>query len=170
MLCTRRSRSAGWPTARGLLLLQLFVRTFPPADRKHPVCTPMARLLGFLLTVCPLHCAANVAPALFVAALLQSMAAAGQRYAPEVTPMVEALLQSAVKAKHRVPECDHAHRCHCDVLSRMADLACASFRECMATKGAGAFAAGTPVQSAAVHGKPSALGWHAGSSSARAMC
>lgn len=96
-----RSRSTGWPAARGFLLLQLLTRLFPTADRKHRVCTALARLLGFLLLVCPFHRPCNVAAALFCAALLQQIASAGQRYAPEVTPVAEALLQSAVKAKHR---------------------------------------------------------------------
>lgn len=39
-----------------------------------------------------------------MAALLQQMAAAGARYAPEVTPFCEALLHSAVKPKQRVNE------------------------------------------------------------------
>jgi hypothetical protein len=58
-----------------------------------------------ILTSCPLQQPADVAAAAFLAALLQGMAREGGLYAPEVTPLCEALLHSSVPSEHRVDEC-----------------------------------------------------------------
>ena len=97
-----REGKSAWPGSTGLLLLQLFTQLFPTSDHKHLVCTPVTLLLGYLLAMCPLCRQSDIAPALFAASLLQQMAMAGGRYAPEVTTVCETLLHSAVNPTHRV--------------------------------------------------------------------
>ena len=42
-----------WPGARQLLLLKLWSTVFPASDRRHPVLTPAALLVGAHLALCP---------------------------------------------------------------------------------------------------------------------
>lgn len=91
-----RSQRSGWPGSRGILLLRLYSVLFPTSDRRHAVCTPLALLVGYLLSSCPLRQPCDIAVALLLAAMLQGAAAEGERYAPEVTPLCEALLNSAL--------------------------------------------------------------------------
>jgi Nop14-like family len=99
-----RDTSSPWPGSRGVLLLRLFMRLFPLSDRRHPVTTPLARLLGLHLAVCPVTRPHDVAIALLLASLLQQIARSGGRYAPEATPLCETLLHSCVSKKHRIAE------------------------------------------------------------------
>lgn len=101
----RRRERSGWPGNRGILLLRLFLVLFPASDRRHAVCTPLALLLGYLLSSCPLRQPRDIATALLLAGMLQGMAAEGKRYAPEVTPLCEALLRSAAHEASRAGEC-----------------------------------------------------------------
>jgi hypothetical protein len=103
VLC--REGQNGWPSVRVLLQLWLFTTLFPLSDNQHPVGIPFSLLIGLLLSSCPLQQPPDIAVALFLASLLQGIAKEGGRYAPEVTPLCEALLHSAVQEASRPDEC-----------------------------------------------------------------
>lgn len=84
----------GWPGARQLLQCMLFATLFPVSDRRHPVITPLALLLGKWLMQCPVPGPYEAALGLAVCGVALHMAAPAQRFMPEVQVYLTNLFNS----------------------------------------------------------------------------
>jgi len=88
----------GWPGPRQLLQLRLFALLFPTSDRRHPVTTPLALLMGKYLMQCPVNCAYQAALGLLLAGLALHNAAAAERFCPEAVNFIAATLTAFLPA------------------------------------------------------------------------
>ncbi|KAG2492669.1 hypothetical protein HYH03_009084 [Edaphochlamys debaryana] len=75
---------APWPSARVVLQLKLFAELFPTSDRRHPVLTPAALIIGKYLNQSVVSNPHEAAVGLCLCSLLTHMAAPGRRTTPEV--------------------------------------------------------------------------------------
>lgn len=83
----------GWPGARQLLQLRLFSCLFPTSDKRHPVTTPLALLMGKYLMQCPVTNPFQAAVGLLLAGMALHNTAAAARFCPEVVSYLSATLQ-----------------------------------------------------------------------------
>lgn len=88
----------GWPGARQLLQLRLFSCLFPTSDKRHPVTSPLALLLGKYLMQCPVAAPYQAAVGLLLAGMALHNAAAAARFCPEVVIYLAAALRAFVPA------------------------------------------------------------------------
>lgn len=88
----------GWPGPRQLLQLRLFALLFPTSDRRHPVTTPLALLMGKYLMQCPVNCGYQAALGLLLAGLALHNAAAAERFCPEAVNFIVATLRAFLPA------------------------------------------------------------------------
>jgi nucleolar protein 14 len=88
----------GWPGPRQLLQLRLFSCLFPTSDKRHPVTSPLALLLGKQLLQCPVSSCYTAAVGLLVAGMALHNAAGAARFCPEVVNYLAALLNAFVPA------------------------------------------------------------------------
>ncbi|GLI63095.1 hypothetical protein VaNZ11_005999, partial [Volvox africanus] len=72
-----------WPSPRVVMQLRLFTTLFPISDRRHPVLTPVALLLGKYLHQCIVNNPHEAAVGLCLCGLMTHMAAPAHRTAPE---------------------------------------------------------------------------------------
>lgn len=86
----------GWPGSRQLLQLRLFALLFPASDRRHPVTTPLALLMGKYLMQCPVNSPYQAALGLLLAGLALHNAAAAARFCPEAVNFVASTLRAYV--------------------------------------------------------------------------
>ncbi len=92
------ANNQGWPTARVVLQLKLFTSLYPVSDKRHPVLTPVALLLGRCLGQCPVMSPHQAATGLCLASLALHMAAPAKRYCPEVVSYCQRMLQACLPA------------------------------------------------------------------------
>ncbi|GIL77894.1 hypothetical protein Vretimale_6572 [Volvox reticuliferus] len=72
-----------WPSSRVVMQLRLFSMLFPISDRRHPVLTPAALLIGKFLNQCIVSNPHEAAVGLFLCGLMTHMAAPAHRTTPE---------------------------------------------------------------------------------------
>ncbi|GIL50075.1 hypothetical protein Vafri_6396 [Volvox africanus] len=72
-----------WPSSRVVLQLRLFLTLFPISDRRHPVLTPLALLIGKYLHQCIVSNPHEAAVGLCLCGLMTHMAAPAHRTTPE---------------------------------------------------------------------------------------
>lgn len=88
-----------WPGARAIAQLKLFTTLFPTSDRRHPVVTPAALLVGkYLAGAGVAGRAGEVQSGLLLTGLALHMAAAGGRFAPEPFGFLTDVLAAALPA------------------------------------------------------------------------
>eukprot|EP00775_Hariotina_reticulata_P008705 gene8705-8886_t len=79
----------GWPGPRQLLQLRLFSCLFPTSDKRHPVTSPLALLMGKHLLQCQVSSCYTAAVGLLVAGMaLQNAAAAASHGVGDAAPEV----------------------------------------------------------------------------------
>lgn len=88
----------GWPGPRQLLQLRLFALLFPTSDRRHPVTTPLALLIGKHLSQCPVNSSYQAAVGLMLAGMALQNASAAARFCPEAVNFVCAILRAFLPA------------------------------------------------------------------------
>eukprot|EP00879_Flechtneria_rotunda_P020444 GHRR01021509.1.p1 GENE.GHRR01021509.1~~GHRR01021509.1.p1 ORF type:complete len:435 (+),score=172.73 GHRR01021509.1:746-2050(+) len=86
----------GWPGSRQIMQLRLFSCMFPTSDKRHPVTTPLALLLGKYLMQCPVTCPYLAAAGLLVAGMALHNASAAARFCPEVVNFLAAAFSAFV--------------------------------------------------------------------------
>ncbi|KAG1671696.1 hypothetical protein FOA52_007488 [Chlamydomonas sp. UWO 241] len=95
-----------WPGARAILQLKLFLSLFPTSDRRHPVTTPAALLIGRALSSCVATTAGEAAAGALLCGLQLHAAAPAGRHAPEaiefLTDMLAAFLPLPAKGGGKV--------------------------------------------------------------------
>jgi nucleolar protein 14 len=96
----------GWPGPRQLLQLRLFALLFPASDRRHPVMTPLALLLGKHLSQCPVVSCYTAAVGLLCCGMALANAADAQRFCPEVVSFLAASLRAFVPAPQQQQAAD----------------------------------------------------------------
>jgi nucleolar protein 14 len=96
----------GWPGPRQLLQLRLFALLFPASDRRHPVMTPLALLLGKHLSQCPVVSSYTAAVGLLCCGMALANAADAQRFCPEVVAFLAGALRAFVSAARQQQAAD----------------------------------------------------------------
>ncbi|GLC45018.1 hypothetical protein PLESTB_001743300 [Pleodorina starrii] len=90
--------SSPWPPARVVLQLKLFSALFPTSDRRHPVLTPAALLVGKYLNQCVVSNPHEAALGLCLCGLMTHLAAPAQRTTPEVLVFLRDCLAALLPA------------------------------------------------------------------------
>lgn len=88
----------GWPGGRQLLQLRLFALLFPTSDKRHPVSTPLALLIGKYLMQCPVASTYHAALGLLLSGMSLMHAAEAARFCPEALNFLTAVLHAFVPA------------------------------------------------------------------------
>jgi len=97
-----------WPRPASMQYLQLMSDIFPPSDFKHPVMTPLALLIAWLLARCPLSDGRAAVCGLFLCELSMRNQSEARRFVPEVhvflTEMLCVFVRPAEAAGAAAPE------------------------------------------------------------------